>query len=202
MEEIKFMEKPDWVSWEQVCDCIHAANVINDKKGFHMLFSDVKPDDLEEEMRNGKCFVALHGKMVVGTASYRIRKLRKWYVWGDVLYHCNDSILPDYRGTDVYFGLKELRRESEKDSGIKIIQAHTAEQNKTIIKISLKTGFKLVLFKPTGKGANYYSVTFVKWEEGCPFPNWYLNFMFNLSRLFFKTFFTPDFKFRPSLKRL
>lgn len=33
MSDIKYMEKPEWVSWDEVCECIKAANVVNDKKG-------------------------------------------------------------------------------------------------------------------------------------------------------------------------
>lgn len=196
MGDIQYLEKPDWISWSEVCNCIHAACAVNDKNGFHMHFSDIKPEELENELRDGKCFVALHNKNVVGTASYKIRKLRKWYVWGNVIYHCNDGILPSYRGTDVYFGLKELRKNEEKNTGIRIFQFHTAEKNKTVIKINLRYGYKLVLFRPNKKGSNYYSVTMVKWEDGCPWPDWFLNFMFKVSRTFFKTFFTPDFKLK------
>ena len=53
MSEIQFMEKPDRVSWEEVCDCIHAANVVNEKKGFHMLFSDITPEEIKDKLKFG-----------------------------------------------------------------------------------------------------------------------------------------------------
>ena len=202
MSDIQFMEKPDWVSWEDVCDCIHKANTVNDKKGFHMLFADITPDELKEKLKDGKCFVALHNNKVVGTTSFIIRDLKRWYRHGKVLYHNYESIHPEYRGTDVYFGLCELKDKYVRESGIRVFQFHTAEKNKTIIRINKMYGFKLVQFKPTAKGANYYSVTMVQWMDGCPFPDWFVNFMFKSSRFFFKLFFTPEFKFRPSIKRL
>lgn len=201
MSDIQYMEKPDWVSWEEVCDCIHKANTVNDKKGFHMLFSEISPDEIKADLKEGKCFVALCGKKVVGTLSYKIRNLKKWYVWGKVIYYGYDGILPEYRGTDVYFGLSDLRDKFVRESGIRNHQFHTAENNKSVIKINKIYGYKLVLFKPTAKGANYYSVTMVKWDDGCPFPDWFVNFMFKSSKIFFKLFFTPEFKFKPSLKR-
>lgn len=196
MSEIQFMEKPDWVSWDQVCECIREANTVNDKKGFHMLFSDITPDEMKEDLKNGKCIVALYNNKVIGTTSYKIRNLRKWYVWGKVIYHSYEGIRPEYRGTDVYFRLTELKDKYVRESGIKTYQCHTAEGNKTMIKINKMYGFKLVLFKPTGKGADYYSVTMVKWEEGCPFPDRFVNFMFNLSKFITKAFFTTDFRFK------
>ena len=201
MSEIQFMEKPDWVSWNDVCDCIHAANAINEKKGFHMLFSDIKPEEIEEKLKNGKCFVALCDNKVVGTTSFEIRNLSHWYRHGKVIYHCFESVRPEYRGTDVYIGLCELKEKRVKETGIRVYQFHTAEHNKTIRKINVKYGFKHVVFKPTKKGAKYYSVTMVKWEDGCPFPDCFLKFMFNLSKFVTKTFFTPEFKFRPSISR-
>lgn len=196
MSEIQYMEKPDWVPWKDVCDCIHKANTVNDKKGFHMRFAKIEPDEIKKELEDGHCFVAIKDKRVIGTASFRIRNLRKLYVWGKVIYYSLDGILPEFRGTDVYFNLTELREKYVKKTGIKIFQFHTAEKNKTVIKLNQKYGYKLVLFKPTAGGTDYYSVTMVKWENGCPLPDWYLGFMFKISRFVTKAFFTPDFKFK------
>ena len=202
MGVIQYMEKPDWVSWEKVCECIHDANIVNDKKGFHMPFADIKPDELEKELENGKCFIALLDDKVIGTGSYKIRDLRKWYVWGKVIYFCFDGIRPEYQGTDVYFGIAELRDKAVAETGIKVFQFHTSEKNKTVIKLNLLYGYKLVMLRPNSEEYEYYSVTMLKWEDGCPFPKWYLKFMYNLSIYISKIFFTPNSKFRPSLKRL
>ena len=201
MSDIQYMEKPDWVSWADVCECIHAANVVNNKKGFHMLFANINPDEIEDNLKGGKCFVALHNNQVIGTTSFIIRDLKKWYLRGKAIYYCYDGILPKYRGTDVYFGLSDLRDKYVRESGIRNHQFHTAEHNKSVIKINKIYGYKLVLFKPTGKGADYYSVTMVRWDDGCPFSDNFLTFMFKLSKFITKTFFTPDFKFRPSFNR-
>ena len=112
MSEIQYMEKPDWVPWKDVCDCIHDANIVNDKRGFHMPFADITPEEIEKELENGKCFIALRDGKVIGTGSYRIRNLRKWYAWGKAVYYCLDGIRPEYQGTDVYFGIAELRDRS------------------------------------------------------------------------------------------
>lgn len=201
MEEIKYMEKPDWVSWEDVIQCIRSSDTVNQKRGLHMHIATVTPEEMEEDLKEGKCLVAMCGEKVVGTTSLKIRELRKWYRWGKVIYHSYDGILPEYQGTDVYIGLKQFQKKIEKEFNIRVHQFHTAEKNKTVIKINLKYGFKKVLFRPNFNGSAYYSVTLVKWEDGCPFPDWYLKTMFNLTKFVTKTFFTTEGKFRPSLKR-
>lgn len=201
MSDIKYMEKPDWVSWEDVIACMRAANEVNYKKGYHMSFSDVTPEKFQEFLKDGKCFVALNGNEVIGTASYSIRNLKKWYRWGKVIYYSYDGIRPEYRGTDVYFELYNLREKYIKETGIEVYQFHTAINNKMVIRINLKYGYKFVLFRPNPKGHDYYSVTMLKWDKGSPFPNWYLRFMFNLSKFVTLTFFTTEFVFNPNLKR-
>lgn len=196
MSEIQFMEKPDWVSWDDVCECIRKANVVNDKQGFHMLFSNITPDEIAKKVKNGTCFVALHNNKVVGTASFVISDVRSWCLRGKVICFCYDGILPEYRGTDVYLGLRKIKYDRANKTGIKKKFFTTAEHNKTVIKINLKFGFKLVQYQPTGEGADYYSVTMVKWDDGCPFPEWFLNFMFNMSKFVSKTFLRPDYKLK------
>lgn len=196
MDEIQFMEKPEWVSWQEICDCIRKANVVNDKKGFHMLFSNITPDKIENKLKDGVCFVALHDNKVVGTASFCMFKARSWCLNGKVICFCYDGILPEYRGSDVYLGLRKVKWDKVKETGIKKYFFTTAENNKTVIKLNLKFGFKLVQFQPTGDGADYYSVTMVKWGDGCPFPAWFLKFMFKLSKFVTKSFFKPDYKFK------
>ena len=87
MSDIQFMEKPDWVSWEDVVACIRAADVVNRKKGFHMHIAEVSPDEMKDDLKDGKCFVALLDNKVIGTLSYKIRFLKKWYRWGKVIYY-------------------------------------------------------------------------------------------------------------------
>lgn len=190
------MEKPDWVSWEDVCECIRKANVVNDKQGFHMLFSKITPDEIKNRLKEGFCFVALHNNKVVGTASFRFLNLKSWYYCGRIIYTCYDAILPEYRGTDVYLGLGELRRNKIKDTGIRHQFFHTAEGNKTVLKINLRRGFKPVLFIPTGEGADYYTVVMAKWMDGCPYNDRFVKFMFNLSKVVTKSFLRPDGKFK------
>ncbi len=196
MSEIVYMEKPDWVSWEDIQACIHSAHQTNKRWGFEMLNSNKTAEELANQLDDGKCFVAIEDNKVIGTASVKLLKINKWWARGTVLYYCYDAILPKYRGTDVFFGIINERLKFVRKTGIRIHQFATAEHNKTIIKINQKDGFKLVQLSPTGKGANYYSVIMVKWSDGCPYPDWLVNFMFKLSKVVVKTLWKPGYKLR------
>lgn len=190
MSEIRYMEKPEWVSWESVRICLNAAHNVNRKSGFEMRNTTITTEELIKNVKDAHCFVALVGEKVVGVSCVRIEKIRKWYCRGAVLYYFGDGILPEYRGTDVYLGLREIKTKYAKSTGIKIHRFMTSEHNKIVIKINLKRGFKLIQLHPTPKKiANYYNVTMVKWDDGCPFPDWFLKLMFNLSKIVSKTFF-------------
>lgn len=200
MSDIQFMEKPDWVSWEAICECFRAANTVNDKKGFHMTYSDLTPDELEKSIKDGDghCFVALVDKKVVGTVSLMFWK-HQWYHWWTrqtVAYSTYESILPEYRGTDVFMGLEYLLDKYIRDSGVRIRQCNTAEQNKTVIKLCQRAGYKFVQYSATGNNANYYSIIMVLWEDGCPYSDRFCNFMFKLSKIIIKTIWKPGYKLR------
>lgn len=200
MSDIQFMEKPDWISWEDICECFHAANVVNDKKGFHMTYSNLTPGKLEKNLKegDGHCFVALDGNKVVGTVSVMFWK-HKWYHWWTrqtVAYATYDAVLPEYRGTDVWLGLDAIRTKCVYDSGVRIRQCNTAEQNKTVIKICKRAGYKFVQYSATGNNANYYSIIMVLWLDGCPYSDKFCNFMFKLSKIIVKTIWKPGYKLR------
>lgn len=200
MSDIQFMVKPDWVSWDEVQNCQRKAHeYTNNTKGLHMKVQDFTGEELKQffESRNGICFVALDGKNVVGVYGLTFFKGNRWWSWGKkVAYTCMDGILPEYQGTDVFFGLGDLRMKYIEESGADIIQNNTAENNMRIRKITKIKKYKTVQFSATGKGADYYSVIMAKWLNGCPFSDRFINFMFNLSKVFIKTIWKPGYRFR------
>lgn len=191
MEAIRVMEKPDWVSWENVRECLYNAQQTNVRKGFDMSFGHLSAEELCKEIGDGYCFVVLNeNNKVVGTVTLKIPKISTWWHKGEAGYHCFEGVDPMYRGTDVYFDMHAALKKKEKDLGIKVLYADTAEKNNVVLKASKKNGWKQVQFT-SFKGCNYYSVYFVKWMEGCPFSDTYIKFMFGLSKLVVKTLFKP-----------
>ena len=59
MDEIKYLEKPEWISWEAVADCLHAAHSANTKNGFVMPGIEMPGDELCSRIGDGHCFVAI-----------------------------------------------------------------------------------------------------------------------------------------------
>ena len=200
MSDIKYMVKPDWISWDEVQECQRKAHeATNNRKGIHMTVQDISGDDLRRDIESGDgiCFVAVDNRRVVGVFGLKYITGTRWWSWGKkVACCCMDGILPEYQGTDVYFELEKLRIKYIKDSCAELIQCTTAEHNSIVRKITKIGKFKTVQFSPTCKGANYYSVVMVKWLNGCPFSDRFINFMFNLSKIVVKTIWKPGYKFR------
>ena len=200
MSDIKYMLKPEWVSWDAVQECQRAAHAeTNNSKGLHMIVQDITGESLRRDLEDngGMCFVALDGDKVVGVFGLKFFVGKRWWNWKKkVAYNCMDGILSEYQGSDVYFGLNELRLKYIKESDADLIQSNTAEGNLRIRKISKVKKFKTVHFSPTCKGADYYSVVMVKWLHGCPYPDWFVNFMYNLSKVVVKTIWKPGYKLR------
>ena len=195
--KINFTIKPDWVSWEAVMECFRQAHQVNNDKGLIMPSQYMTARELEEDMKDGVCFVALNGEQVVGTASVQIIKRKQWWNIGKrVAYLCHAGIIKEYQGSAVSLKLYRMRDKYIKDAGLELSQLHTAEFNDTVINLNKMRGYKLVQYAPTGRGAKYYSVTLARWENGCPYPDWIVRFMYYLSMFIAKTFFTAEYKFR------
>lgn len=196
MSEIQFMEKPDWVSWEEIKECLIAGHKFNKKKGFNMHNPTLSPKEIADYLRGAYCFIALDGDKVVGTCSMKTFVSKQWWAKGkQVAYTCLDAIIPGYKGTDVYFELNNLRNKYIQNLGIRYIQFETHEKNKLVQKINLKYGARFVRFCAF-RGLDYYSVVMVIWLDGCPFSEMYCDFRFKLSKFLTKMVYKRGRKFR------
>lgn len=190
MGDIKYMLKPDWVSWDSIHNCIMKAHETNRKSGFCMQNSTMSVQELEDYLKDDYCFVAILNDKVIGTNSLKKVKSSLWFAKGDIGYECLTAIDPEYRSTGAYFGLKQLRTNFAKKIGIKILMFDTHEDNKNIQAIDLKFGFKYVRYYASPK-TWYYSVVMVRWLEGCPYSDWYCSFRFNLSKFLVRLIWKP-----------
>lgn len=192
------MEKPDWVSWEDIHQCLYKAHSVNRKRGFNMLSQNFSAEKIRSYIEGrGNCFVALEGEKLIGVATVRFFKCRRWWAWNKTIaYPGFDGIIPEYQGTDVFLNLDLMRRDVIKKSGVRIIQSNTAENNDAVLRRIIKAGWKFVQYSPTDKGANHYSVIYVKWIDGCPWPDWFVSFMYNISKLCVRAIWKPGKQFR------
>lgn len=196
MEEIQYMLKPGWVTWEQIKECMVRAHEPNRKKGIVMQNQFMSIEEFKEYFLNTTCFVAIKGKEVIGTMSFKIVEMNQWWAKGEkVVYNCADAIIPEYQGTDVYLELMLLREKYIRKSGVRMVQSDTPENNILIRKINAKKKGKEVKLYASPK-TWYYSVVMVRWLDGCPYSDWYCNFRFRLSSIIVKLFFKPGRKFR------
>lgn len=200
--KIQYMEKPEWVSWEAIADCLHDAHAINKTRGFEMKGLKMTPDELEKKVGKGYCLVAWDGDMVVGTTTLTYQTIKKnlwlryWTKGKPFLYSGLTGVRREYQGSEVYFELQKLKNKIIEDSGVEIVGYDTAENNKVILKMAKKNGGKFILFTSTRSNNNYYSIYVLKWLHGCPYPDWYINMMFHFTKIVVKTLWKPGRKLR------
>ncbi len=186
MEEIKYMEKPEWVLWEDVLACLHEAHKVNKVKGFTMPGYAMTMEEFKEKLGDGRCFVALDENKVIGVTTVRFIKSHRWCAYGKrVAYNGLDGVLKAYQGTDVFPSLNALRYECIRESGVEVIEFNTAEQNKVVIKRNVKQGAKTIQYAHMAE-EGYHPIVMMKWLHGCPYPDWLCSFMFKLSKVIVK----------------
>lgn len=181
--DIKIIEKPDWVSWEDIKQCLYEAHSVNRAKGINMTHYQWPAEKIKASLgENGFMLVALDGSKVVGTAGIGEKFGNRWYVNGRYAYECYASVLPEYAGKGIYKMLEIKREERAKEEGYNVLLADTHSKNKHRIEIALKNGFRLVQFFRAGS-KDHFSVVIAKWLNGCPFSRRYCFYRYHKSRL-------------------
>lgn len=167
MEEIRIMEKPDWISWDDIQECQIKGHSVNMANGIDMLCTHLTGEEIKQRVGGGKCFVAIHNGRVVGTASYNYNKISQKWCRGNVAYMCFDAVLPEYAGKKIYSRLWDIRMDYiKKDSNqIDCIWMTTHENNLKIQSIYQKYGFRYIQLK-TSPLTDYYSVIMAIWPTG------------------------------------
>ncbi len=189
-DEIVYMIKPEWITWDEVQECQAQSHRRNIKKGLKMHCTELTGAELEKKLEGGICFVALEGKKVVGTASLIIQESRKFILKKRLGYLCMEGVLPEYQGSDVYFGLQDIRMKYIMDNDIDILYSDTAENNKLVRKLQALQGYKNIYYI-SFRSTDYYSVTMAKWIKGKPIPDFFLKPFFFLSEKYVKLRFKP-----------
>ena len=170
-ESIQVIEKPDWVSWDDIHDVLWAAHEKNREKGLSMRYASLSGDEIRQRIEgNGKMFCAIDNGKVVATSAIVRKPSKMWYDKGlsDYAYFCFASVLPEYAGRGIYKQFY-LRREAEcKEMGLNRILFDTHEKNTRVIEINCKNGFVPVDYKFY---RDHFNIVMVKWLEGCPFSS-------------------------------
>lgn len=179
--DIQVLEKPDWVSWDEVHEVVWQSHEMNRRNGINMLHASFSGKEIAEYLApSGKMFVALLGSKVIGTAAYTIKVSKFWFGEYRFAYCCFASVLPGFTGRGVYKRLTEKREESVMSQGLDKLLFNTHPSNSRVIHIAMNNGYKKVDFV---LGNTVSWVYMVKWLKGTPYSDFKLSFMFNCIRI-------------------
>lgn len=169
--EIIIEEKPDFVSWDDVHDCLWKAHEKNREKGMFMRYPSMPGEEIKQKVgENGHFYVALHNGKVVGTAALLVKEATLWCgkPKEKYAYFCFASVLPEYKGYGIYGKLCEYRERAAKQKGLSKILYDTHLENTHQLAIALKNDYHKVDVR---KYADHCNVLLVKWLETCPISN-------------------------------
>ncbi|UKK49474.1 GNAT family N-acetyltransferase [Prevotella sp. E9-3] len=182
---ISIVEKPDWVSWDEIHNVLWKAHAQNREKGVIMSYPSLAGEEIKRRVeKNGKMFIALDGQNVVGTLALKIKKGNKWYNKGTYGYLCFGAVLPDYSGKGIYRSMYKVAESTALNMGISVITRDTNEHNARMLKISKQEGYHFVECKAY---KDHFNIVRAKWLDGCPYPSWYIKLKFHLSKFKQKT---------------
>ena len=190
MPDIKILEKPDWITYEDIHELLYAAHASNREKGFNVNTATMSGKELETHLgKTGKCFVALDGDKLVGTASYRILNRNYWCAQGDVVDRILVGVLPEYKGQHISSMLFKKVLDEAKANGYKYIESRTAENNEIVQIINKKDGYRYIDFVSTK--ADHYTVVMLQWLEECPYSIKQTDRYFKIKRFLVKLRYKP-----------
>lgn len=179
--EIKIEQKPDWVSWSDIKNCLYESHAVNRAKGINMLLYKASPSQLHEYIgANGVMLVALDGKKLVGTGGICERNDKLWCTKGNYLQICLVGILPEYSGHGIFRQLLDNLEKIAVNRKSPIILTTTHEKNKRKIEISITNGYQIIGYS---RVEDHYNVVMAKWLYECPYVKFYVNFRVVLSWL-------------------
>lgn len=180
---IQIVEKPDWVSWEAIKECLEHAHEANRSKGINVLHFKWQADELKEALgEDGVMFVALDGQKVVGTAAIIVKEGHTWYTPGRYGYLGFSCVLPDYNGMGIYKQLTLKREEFAREKGLAALCLFTHENNTRVQQIALKNGYQYVRYFLMSN-REHFDVVMVRWLDGCPFSEAYCRRRFKMSKI-------------------
>lgn len=177
--QIQIIEKPDWVSWDEIHDIIYKAHESNRKKGVDIQNAHLTGEQLRDSLgADGVCFVALDGDKVVATSSVAFHTLNTWYAHGKkVGYATLSAVLPEYKGLGLFSELENTRVKYVRNKGCVGLYGKIAEGNSRMWNIKKKDGyFEVSIGRTSFKPHNY--ITVYKWLEKRKYPVLYIRFRF------------------------
>lgn len=190
MNAITIMEKPEWITFEDIHNLLYKAHEQNRKRGFHVATAEMTGDELKNRIgEDGKCFVALDDKKLVGTTSYRIIKMNNRFIHEEVVDWILLGVLEEYRGNHIATMLYDKVYHAAKEKGYNCIIGTPAEHNYEIKKMHEKKGFRYIGFY--APKTDHYCEVMANWIFDCPYKKWETNLFYFLKKTYIKIRFKP-----------
>lgn len=179
---ITIMQKPYFISWNEIQRLLNEAHKTNIEKGLIYATYNQSIEELKEKVKNGKCFVAMDGDKIVGTATIQFRNLNYWYHNGPIGLLKLLAIHPAYRGKNIAQKLLDARINCAISQKIKVIVTDSAERNLAIKKLYLNNNFRIVDCCKY-KNNNFITIVYAKWLDNCPWSRLNIWFHYVLKRM-------------------
>lgn len=187
--EISIIEKPDWVTWDEIHDVLWKAHRQNRENGMNMALPALPGEEIQKRIEgNGKMLVAIYDGKVVGTAAIKRKTGNLWCGKGEYAYICFASVLPEFSGKGIYKALDLKREELALSMGLDKMLGDTHENNQHRLSIAQKAGYKFV---DVSVWNDHYNVVMVKWLRGCPYSDFYCRFQFFVHKWYRKLRYKP-----------
>ena len=182
---IQIIEKPDWVSWDEIHQVIWKAHADNRNNGVVMRNPSLSGEEICKKIEGkGKMLCAIADGKLVGTAAIIVKFCHLWCGKGNYAYCCFASVLPEYNGKGIYKSLDLKREKLAMTLQLTRMLGDTHENNKHRLDIAKKAGYKFVDYIYC---KDHNNVVMVKWLNGCPYPLWYIKLRFLWSKFKKKT---------------
>lgn len=179
--DISVIEKPEWVSWEEIKQCLFDAHAANRENGINMTHYQWPTDRIIKTLGdNGRMFVALDGEKLAGVAAVCDKTGDSWYAKGKYAYLGFAGVRPEYKGQGIYNELVSVRENHALMHGFNTIIFDTHQRNKVVQNKALKNGYRYVhFFRASSK--DHYCVIMAKWPDGCPYSKLYCFYKYIIS---------------------
>lgn len=188
-EEIVIIEKPLWISWDNIHEVLWKAHAENREKGINMAYPSLPGDKIREKIEgHGKMFVALDGEKVVGSAAVIVKRAFLWCGRGNYAYCCFSAVLPEYAGKGIYRDFVRLQENEAVSMGFDKVMFDSHESNSRVLDVNRKNGYKAV---DISIWKDHYNIVMVKWLNGCPYSDWYCYMQFYIHKWYRKLRFKP-----------
>lgn len=168
---ISVIEKPDWISWNDIHDTLWGAHSINREKGISMRYASLSGDEIRERVEGkGKMFCAIKDGRLVGTAAIVPKKAKFWFNETPLVYAylCFACVLPECSKQGVYKQLYISREKEREKMGLSHAMFDTHENNRRLLEINAKNGFKPVDYRFY---YDHFNIVMVNWPNGCPYSS-------------------------------